>query len=177
VGNQHSTRSYFGKQVKAERERRGWSQSHMAKLLKDKGFSTYTTTIHKIETDQRPVPVDEAGAIADLFGVSLDRLLGRDLGPERDLAYSLQAIAQTAQQAAPLLSSFETALRERVAEMGTFDFAERAPIAAECKRAAAALRKANDALAALWPPLRDGLLAATTSRFIRDQVAEMGEHR
>ena len=149
----------------------------MAELLKNKGFRAYTTTIHKIETDQRPVPVDEASAIADLFGMSLDKLLGRDLGPERDLVYTLQAIAQTAQQAAPLVSSFEAALRERVAEIGAFGFDKRGAITAECKRAASALAKANEALAKLSSPLRDGLLAATTTRFIRDQVAEIGEHR
>jgi hypothetical protein len=89
------------------------------------------------------------------------------------LAYTLQAVAQTAQQAAPLVSSLETALRERVAEMRAFEFEERDAITTECKRAADALAKASDALAKLWSPLRDGLLAATTSRFVRDQIAEV----
>ena len=60
----------------------------MAKLLKDKGFSTYTTTIHKIENGQRPVPLDEAAAIADLFDMSLDSLLGRGIRLMRRVRHS-----------------------------------------------------------------------------------------
>jgi hypothetical protein len=36
-----------------------------------------------------------------------------------------------------------------------------------------ALAQANEGLAAIWPPLRDGLLAASTEEAIRDQVADM----
>lgn len=147
----------------------------MAKLLKDKGFSTYTTTIHKIENDQRPVPLDEAAAIADLFGMSLDTLLGRNLGPDRDLLYMLTALGRTAQQAAPLMRSVENDLRERVAELGAFEFDQRSAITDVCERTAAALRQANDALAKIWLPLHDGLVEGTADQVLRDQIAELAD--
>jgi ABC-type transporter Mla subunit MlaD len=107
--------------------------------------------------------------------VSLDNLLGRNAGASRDLVYALEAIGQTARQAAPLVASLEAALRERAAELDEFDFDERDAITAGCERVWTALAHANEELATIWPALRDGLLAASTERLIRDQVAEMGE--
>jgi hypothetical protein len=65
-------------------------------------------------------------------------------------------------------------LRDRAAELSEFDFDERAAITAGCERVAAALAQANAERATIWLPLRDGLLAASTERLIREQVAEMG---
>jgi transcriptional regulator with XRE-family HTH domain len=146
VGNSLDTRSYFGKQVKEERKRRGWSQSHMAQLLKDKGFRTYTTTIHKIEAGDRPVPLDEASAIADLFGVSVDRLLGRNLGPEQGLIYTLRALTDTARQSAGQISAMAGALQSRFAELAAFEFEGRETLESEGRRAGDALTEANTAL-------------------------------
>lgn len=71
------------------------------------------------------------------------------------------------------MTSLEAALRDRAAELGEYDFDERDDITAACGRVAAALAQANEELATIWPPLRDGLLAASTERLIRDQVAGM----
>src|SRR5258705_8927715 len=92
MGKNERAAAYFRKQVRAERERRGWSQSQVAELLRGKGFRVHTTTIAKIEAGDRAVPIDEASAIADVFGTSLDRLLGRGVGPEQDLRYTLEAV-------------------------------------------------------------------------------------
>ena len=68
----------FGKRVKAERERRGWSQAEMAKILSDKGLRPmHPTTVAKIEAGDRSVRINEAVGMADLFEVSMDSLLGR----------------------------------------------------------------------------------------------------
>jgi transcriptional regulator with XRE-family HTH domain len=155
MGNRGRARDYFRKRVRDERERRGWSQSHMAKLLSDKGIGAHTTTIAKIEAGDRAVPVDEAAAIADLFEVSLDKLLGRDLGPERDLKYALEALEQTARHASWQVSTIESTLRDKAAELATFDLKHpgRLGFQLRCLAACDALTEANNALrAAINPP-------------------------
>ena len=52
----------------------------------------HATTVAKIEAGSRSVRINEAVAIADLFGVSLDSLLGRKPGTQRDLHYALGAL-------------------------------------------------------------------------------------
>jgi transcriptional regulator with XRE-family HTH domain len=122
----------------------------MAKLLSDKGFGAHTTTIAKIEAGDRAVPIDEAAAIADLFEVSLDKLMGRDLGPERDEKYALEALEQTARHASWQVSTIESTLRDKAAELATFDLKHpsRLGFQLKCEAACDALAKANDALRA-----------------------------
>lgn len=110
------TDDYFRKRFKIERERRGWSQADVANMLGDKRVHVPVTAIAKIEAGTRTVRIDEAVAIADLFGVSLDSLLGRGAGLEDDLAYSLRALRETAQriysQLRPLTLEFAEARDE-----------------------------------------------------------------
>lgn len=72
------TDEQFGQQLKKQRQLRGWTQPQLAAMLIDKGVSPmHATTIAKIEAAQRSVRINEAVAIADLFSVSVDSLLGR----------------------------------------------------------------------------------------------------
>ncbi len=89
------TEDYFRKQLKAERERRNWSQAEFAKMLSDRAIPMHWTTIAKIEKGDRSVRIDEAAGIAHLFDVSLDALMGRNVGSERDLLYTVQRALQT----------------------------------------------------------------------------------
>lgn len=71
----------FRERVKAERERdrRKWSQAELSKRLQAKGLKhILPSTVAKIESGDRAVRIDEANALADLFGVSVDGLLGRN---------------------------------------------------------------------------------------------------
>jgi transcriptional regulator with XRE-family HTH domain len=175
MGRREQTANYFGKRVKDERGRLDWSQSELAKRLQGNGFDhIYASTIAKIELGSRPTRIDEAIGIADLFDVSLDKMLGRHLAAGQDLVHALEAIGQIAQQATPVVSSTESALRDRAAELADFDFDERDAITAACERVSTALAQASDELATLWPPLREGLLAASTTKFIKGLAAEMG---
>ena len=64
--------------MRRERKSRGLSLAQLAKLLQAKGIKRiYPTTIAKIEYGERPAKLDEAIALADVFGVSLDALVGR----------------------------------------------------------------------------------------------------
>jgi len=71
----------FSRRVKFERESRGLSQTELAKLLSEKGLRAHPITIAKIEsrdTDRpRSIRLDEAAALAEVFGTSVDELLGQ----------------------------------------------------------------------------------------------------
>jgi transcriptional regulator with XRE-family HTH domain len=93
----------FSKRLKAERERREWSQIELAKRLSDKGIHMSGATIAKIEADKpslrRSVRVEEASVFADVLGVSVDSLLGRRSGRVSDLANSIRGMQQAAGRA------------------------------------------------------------------------------
>lgn len=108
MGSGSALQVQFRKSVRLERERRGWSQSYMAKLLTDRGIdSIYPTTVAKIESGDREVKLDEAAALADLFGGSLDWLLGR----EPDDTTLTFAVGNVASYAASAADKTLTALR------------------------------------------------------------------
>jgi transcriptional regulator with XRE-family HTH domain len=109
MGRKERTEDYFRKRLRSERQLRNWSQSDMAQLLSDNGTAMHSTTIAKIEAGDRTVRIDEATAIADLFGVSLDALLGRK-GMEDDQSHALSVLADEAQKVLPDLMQ----IRERV---------------------------------------------------------------
>jgi transcriptional regulator with XRE-family HTH domain len=68
----------FRERIKQERERREWSQADLSKRLQAKGLEhIISSTVAKIESGDRAVRIDEANALADLFAVSVDELLGR----------------------------------------------------------------------------------------------------
>ena len=58
-------------------------------MLQNRGFEhIYSTTVAKIESGERAVRIDEAAALADLFDVSVDALLGRNVERTGNLAYA-----------------------------------------------------------------------------------------
>ena len=80
--------SQFGQRVRAEREARGWSQEELARRLTAKGLPIHPTTVSKMEWDGKPraVRIAEVIALAELFRVSTDELLGRSTPSPADLA-------------------------------------------------------------------------------------------
>jgi transcriptional regulator with XRE-family HTH domain len=81
----------FGQQLKRMRDdERGWTQSQMADMLSEKGIAPmHSTTLAKIEAGTRSVRINEAVAIADLLGVSVDALLGRQRHDDTTLTFAL----------------------------------------------------------------------------------------
>jgi transcriptional regulator with XRE-family HTH domain len=75
-----------------ERKRRDWSQSQLEKMLAEKGIHLHWTTIAKIEKGERSVRIDEAAAIADLFDMSVDALLGRQLPDDTTLTFAMTTL-------------------------------------------------------------------------------------
>ena len=81
--------------IKREREARKWSQAHLARLLARKGISpSLATTVAKTESGARSVRVDELVAYAEVFGVSIEALLGCSPDPANDLAFELNRLEQ-----------------------------------------------------------------------------------
>jgi transcriptional regulator with XRE-family HTH domain len=110
MGRREQTANHFGKRVKAERVARKWSQAQMATLLSDSGVPMiHATTIAKIEAGDRPTRIDEATAIADLFDISLDALLGRE-GMEDEPSRAMTLPADEAAQLMPEVLE----MRERI---------------------------------------------------------------
>ncbi len=90
------TDKHFGEMLRERRRAKGWTQPQLAERLK-----MHSTVLAKIEKGTRSVRMDEAVTIADLFGVSLDSLLGRRSGAASEVAnivVSLQHAAGRAQK-------------------------------------------------------------------------------
>lgn len=144
MGKQSSVETRFRERVKRERERRGWSQSDLAKRLSVKGIhSIYATTVAKIESGDRAVRIDEAAALADLFDVSTDALMGRAAMAERDRLY---AVKDAAQQAAYTVGGVVNTLINVFPELDGLEFDNSEAMLAAVGRAQAALTAAVDAL-------------------------------
>ncbi|PVX64973.1 UNVERIFIED_ORG: helix-turn-helix protein [Nocardia globerula] len=64
--------------MRAEREARGWTQLDLAEKLKESGISLHSSAIAKIELRDvdrpRVIRLDEAQAIANLFGLLIDEM-------------------------------------------------------------------------------------------------------
>ena len=69
----------FGRRLRYERERRGWTQADVAQRLSERGIVLHATAIAKIEQRDarrpRVIRLDEAAAIADIFGLPLGEML------------------------------------------------------------------------------------------------------
>ena len=145
MGKQSAAETRFRERVQQERERRKWSRADLSKLLQRKGFEhIYASTVAKIEYGERAVRIDEATAIADLFEVSVDVLLGRNVERSRDLAYTLRAVQKIARQSAQQTAAIADALGDSLVDLDAFDeFNGREQLESEVVRAQAALREAQ----------------------------------
>jgi transcriptional regulator with XRE-family HTH domain len=95
MGLRELTDSRFGKRVREERVRRGWSQEELAKRLTDKGVLVHSSTIAKIEAEKRPraARLVEVVGIADLFELSVDALLDRQSPDDSTLTFALSVLS------------------------------------------------------------------------------------
>jgi transcriptional regulator with XRE-family HTH domain len=78
MGSTKAGDELFGKRVKEERDRMGWTQAQIAKMLCDIGIRPmHGTTVAKIEAGDRSVRINEAMGFADLFEIPVESLVGR----------------------------------------------------------------------------------------------------
>jgi transcriptional regulator with XRE-family HTH domain len=86
MGTREDTAEHVRKRVHAERERQKITMAQLAQALSSRGIRTYATTIAKIEAGDRAVRIEELAAMAEIFGVGVDTLLGQQIPPEEQLA-------------------------------------------------------------------------------------------
>lgn len=71
------TNAAFAEWLRTARIKGGLSQKKIADAMRAQGFDVFLqTTIAKIEAGDRPIRLDEAAALASLFGTTLDVALG-----------------------------------------------------------------------------------------------------
>ncbi|MDH6283540.1 helix-turn-helix transcriptional regulator [Prescottella agglutinans] len=77
MGNE-SVEDRFARRVRAERESRGWTQAQLAEALSEHGIKFHQSAIAKIENRDvdrpRVIRLDEAEALARVFGLSLNEM-------------------------------------------------------------------------------------------------------
>jgi transcriptional regulator with XRE-family HTH domain len=71
--NDHRTR-VFAENLKRLRLAENWSQTELARAMKERGFSFHQQTIQRIEDQERPVRLDEAYALAEIVHASVDQM-------------------------------------------------------------------------------------------------------
>ncbi|MFD3955853.1 MULTISPECIES: helix-turn-helix domain-containing protein [Streptomyces] len=70
----------FAEWLRSARSASGLSQGKVADAMNAEGFVFYQQTIAKVESGERPVRLDEATALARIFGVDLGDALGTTAG-------------------------------------------------------------------------------------------------
>jgi transcriptional regulator with XRE-family HTH domain len=97
--------------IREERERHGWSQARFATKVSERGLVIHPSTIAKIEMGKRAVHIDELSTFADIFGTSIDALVGRRGDLSTDLAWAASKLTSNAQKMATDLDALRTRLR------------------------------------------------------------------
>jgi transcriptional regulator with XRE-family HTH domain len=157
------TEDYFRKRLISEREHRKLTLEQLSRTLAGKGIHLHYSAIAKIERGDRSVRIDEASAIADVFGISVDTMLGRRARPQSDRVHLLIAVADTAIRSAGPIIDVAEAVRDRIADLSPPDdeLAVRADLIARCERA-------HDLLAAVDDELTE--IAQIARHAARDQL-------
>lgn len=88
----------FARNMKSLREHKGWSQNEFAHRVAERGFSWHAATVHLVEKGERKIPLNEAGAVAQVLGVPLAQMLATPA--------AIQALRVWEEAAAALRQSF-----------------------------------------------------------------------
>ena len=144
MANKEPAASHFRRTVRQERERRGWSQKELAQRLTERGVPIDASAIAKIESNKRArvVRLDEAAALADLFGLSIDTLIGRRTGFGDDLLFALRGLLEVARQSTQQLQITAADLQARFRDLAPYEFGGRKDLVFLGNEAGDALDKA-----------------------------------
>jgi transcriptional regulator with XRE-family HTH domain len=166
----------FRKALSRLRDRDGLTQAQLAAELEHRGLSMHWTTVAKIEKGDRSVRIDEAAAIADVFNVSVDALLGRSAPAGTDFMHALRGVLDAKEQARQAVSVHQRMLSEAADSLAGVDTTGRyAELVADCEAACNVLDRAEQALAAIGDNLSPRAAAALrkgTEKLLRAWLAE-----
>jgi transcriptional regulator with XRE-family HTH domain len=143
MGRREVAAEEFGTRLRKTREGRNWSQARMAEVLTEHGITAYPTTVAKIESGERAVKVNELAVFADIFGVSLDALVGRRARPTGDLLYTVETLLNTKSQGRWPVQALLSTMAEQTTEVADADSNGRwAELIEDAQAAVAALTEA-----------------------------------
>lgn len=142
MARKQTTDELFRKRFRDGRKRRDWSQADVSKLLLDRGVHIPVTAVAKIEAGTRTVRIDELAAIADLFEVSTELLLGRGAGIEDDAVYNLRVVKQTARRVGSTVRQLVDELDDDCAEAARYTFEDREDFDRTWKRVVSGFKEA-----------------------------------
>jgi hypothetical protein len=124
----------------------------MAKMLADRGVQPmHPTTVAKIEAGDRSVRINEAMEIAELFGVSMDALLGRTTGvkPGDELADTLETFLTVAEMLWPKQVAIRDVFAARMGDLEALEFEGRDLLDIRIKQAWMGIDLATKSLAGI----------------------------
>jgi transcriptional regulator with XRE-family HTH domain len=105
------TAETLGANVRYLREHASVSQTELARRMAERGWPWHQATVYRVETGKQPVRFDEALDLADLLGVTLDRLtwaIGE--AAEEELAtFALTSLRERIQEAAVAIARLRIA--------------------------------------------------------------------
>jgi transcriptional regulator with XRE-family HTH domain len=84
--------------LQRERKSRDWSQTRLAENLKRQGTPITQSVISKLESGGRMPHPYELVAVAKLFGLTVDTMLGHSGGKDDSLDYTLRTLRDTARR-------------------------------------------------------------------------------
>ncbi len=85
----------FRDRLRSERKRRGWSQEQLCERLAQQRTPISQSVISKMESARREPRPDELVAIAKVFGLTVDTMLGHKGGKDDSLDYALRSMRDT----------------------------------------------------------------------------------
>lgn len=94
----------FANQMRERRERKGWSQTEMARRLSEEGLKFHQTTVQRVEIGRRPLKLTEAFVIARVLGARFEVMLH---GESIEIAYEALADSVSAGSFDDLASSID----------------------------------------------------------------------
>jgi transcriptional regulator with XRE-family HTH domain len=167
----------LGRRLKRLRTERPLTQEKLADLLDRNGIPMSWTQLARIEKGQRSLRAVEAAALADIFNVSVDQLLGgRRARPKADLTYALRAALHAKEQAHWAVESHQRTLSEAADELADADTAGRyAELVANFADACKALDVAGQVVASVGEttnPQTAAALKAARIAMMRQWLAE-----
>ena len=105
------TAETLGANVRYLREHASVSQTELARRMAERGWPWHQATVYRVETGKQPVRFDEALDLADLLGVTLDRLtwaIGE--AAEEELAtFAITSLRERMQEAAVAVARLSVA--------------------------------------------------------------------
>jgi transcriptional regulator with XRE-family HTH domain len=129
--------------IRSERERHDWSQAQVAQALSEHKIEAQASTVSKMESGERGVRADELIAFAEIFGLSVDVLVGRGTNG-LDVVWAASRLTSTAHRMVGELLILQKRIADETQDL--IGYADR-----DCKRESVAdlVERANRAHGAL----------------------------